>query len=206
MLTDGSLTVGFGRHLYPRGGSTAATTARRTSSRSFGATATRERFGKVARATRCERAISSDSSPGRAGAPAIPASANASCVRADLEDGLVTEREAREVYGLGRLLSTIRAMQLDASTLPALARGCAILAPAAGATRRSAPRVRSRPVEDHGPVPLVDLDELPDEALDHALRRRGRADRRRSRRSRAATRAGACARWSRPCGTGRSSR
>jgi DUF917 family protein len=56
-------------------------------------------------------------------------------------------------------------MQLDASTLPALARGCAILGAGGGGDTEIGLLASLQAVEDHGPVPLVDLDELPDEAL-----------------------------------------
>ena len=56
-------------------------------------------------------------------------------------------------------------MQLDASTLPALARGCAILGAGGGGDTEIGLLASLQAVEDFGPVPLVDLDELPDEAL-----------------------------------------
>ena len=56
-------------------------------------------------------------------------------------------------------------MELDASTLPALARGCAILGAGGGGDTEIGLLASLQAVEDHGAVPLVDLDELDDEAL-----------------------------------------
>jgi DUF917 family protein len=54
---------------------------------------------------------------------------------------------------------------LDASTLPALARGCAILGAGGGGDTQVGLLAALQAVEDHGPVRLVDLEELPDDGL-----------------------------------------
>jgi DUF917 family protein len=56
-------------------------------------------------------------------------------------------------------------MLLDASTLPALARGCAILGAGGGGDPQVGLLAALQAVEDHGPVALVDLEELPDDGL-----------------------------------------
>ncbi len=56
-------------------------------------------------------------------------------------------------------------MQLDPETLPALARGCAVLGAGGGGDTNVGLLMALQAVQDHGPVPLVDLDELPDDAL-----------------------------------------
>ncbi len=56
-------------------------------------------------------------------------------------------------------------MLLDASTLPALARGCAILGAGGGGDTQVGLLAALQAVEDHGPVRLVDLDELPEDGL-----------------------------------------
>jgi hypothetical protein len=56
-------------------------------------------------------------------------------------------------------------MQLDASNLPALARGCAILGAGGGGDTHYGLLMAFQAVEEHGPVPVVDLDEFPDDAL-----------------------------------------
>lgn len=56
-------------------------------------------------------------------------------------------------------------MELDASNLPALARGCAILGAGGGGDTEIGLAASLQATEDHGPVQLVDLEELPDEAL-----------------------------------------
>ena len=56
-------------------------------------------------------------------------------------------------------------MRLDPSTLPALARGCAILGAGGGGDTEVGLLAALQAVEDHGPVPLVGLEELPDEGL-----------------------------------------
>jgi hypothetical protein len=56
-------------------------------------------------------------------------------------------------------------MELDASTLPALARGCAILGAGGGGDTEIGLLASLQAVGDHGPVPLVDLEDLPDDDL-----------------------------------------
>lgn len=56
-------------------------------------------------------------------------------------------------------------MQLDERNLPALARGCAILGAGGGGDTAVGLLMALQAVQDHGPVPVVDLDDLPDEAL-----------------------------------------
>lgn len=56
-------------------------------------------------------------------------------------------------------------MLLDASTLPALARGCAILGAGGGGDTQVGLLAALQAVEDHGAVPLVDLDDLPDDGF-----------------------------------------
>jgi DUF917 family protein len=54
---------------------------------------------------------------------------------------------------------------LDTSTLPALARGCAILGAGGGGDTQVGLLAALQAIEDHGPVPLVGLDDLPDDGL-----------------------------------------
>ena len=54
---------------------------------------------------------------------------------------------------------------LDPDSLRALARGCAVLGAGGGGDTYLALLQALQATEDHGPVPLVDLDELPDESL-----------------------------------------
>src|SRR5918994_1788021 len=56
-------------------------------------------------------------------------------------------------------------MLLDASTLPALARGCAILGAGGGGDTQVGLLAALQAVEDHGAVPLVDLEDLPVDGL-----------------------------------------
>lgn len=56
-------------------------------------------------------------------------------------------------------------MQLDEKTLPHLARGCAVLGAGGGGSSRTGLMAALQAVEDTGPVELVDLDNLPDDAL-----------------------------------------
>jgi uncharacterized protein len=56
-------------------------------------------------------------------------------------------------------------MLLDASTLPSLARGCAILGAGGGGDTAVGLLAGLQAVEDFGPVPLVDLEELPEDGL-----------------------------------------
>ena len=58
-----------------------------------------------------------------------------------------------------------RIAQLDASNLPALARGCAILGAGGGGDTRVGLLMALQATEEFGPVPVVDLDDLPDDAL-----------------------------------------
>ena len=54
---------------------------------------------------------------------------------------------------------------LDPDSLRALSRGCAILGAGGGGDAHVTLLQALQATEDFGPVPLVDLDELPDEAL-----------------------------------------
>ena len=54
---------------------------------------------------------------------------------------------------------------LDPDALRALARGCAVLGAGGGGDSYVALLQVLQATEDFGPVPLVDLDELPDDAL-----------------------------------------
>jgi DUF917 family protein len=54
---------------------------------------------------------------------------------------------------------------LDSDTLRALARGCAVLGAGGGGDTYLTLLQALQATEDHGPVPLVDLDELPDDSL-----------------------------------------
>lgn len=56
-------------------------------------------------------------------------------------------------------------MLLDASSLPALARGCATLGAAGGGDTQVGLPAALQAVEDRGAVPLVDLEDLPDDGL-----------------------------------------
>jgi uncharacterized protein len=56
-------------------------------------------------------------------------------------------------------------VDLDTSNLPALARGCAILGAGGGGDTHVGLLASLQAVEDHGPVPLVGLDDLPDDGL-----------------------------------------
>ena len=56
-------------------------------------------------------------------------------------------------------------MRLDASNLPALARGCAILGAGGGGDTHFGLLMSLQAVKEYGPVPVVDLDDLPDDAL-----------------------------------------
>lgn len=58
-----------------------------------------------------------------------------------------------------------RPERLDASNLPALARGCAILGTGGGGDTHYGLLMALQAVEDHGPVPLVDLDDIPEDGL-----------------------------------------
>ncbi|MBI2237211.1 MAG: DUF917 domain-containing protein [Actinobacteria bacterium] len=56
-------------------------------------------------------------------------------------------------------------VQLDETALPALARGCAILGAGGGGDTSVGLLMALQATQDFGPVPLVDLDDLPDDAL-----------------------------------------
>jgi uncharacterized protein len=56
-------------------------------------------------------------------------------------------------------------VRLDASNLPAFARGCAILGAGGGGDTHYGLLMARQAVEEFGPVPVVDLDDLPDDAL-----------------------------------------
>lgn len=55
--------------------------------------------------------------------------------------------------------------QVDASNIDALALGCAVLGAGGGGDTSVGRLMALQAVEDYGPVPLVDLDDLPDDAL-----------------------------------------
>src|ERR1700745_3834633 len=54
---------------------------------------------------------------------------------------------------------------LDPDSLRALSRGCAVLGAGGGGDTYIALLQALQATEDHGPAPLVDLDELPDDSL-----------------------------------------
>jgi uncharacterized protein len=56
-------------------------------------------------------------------------------------------------------------MLLDAGNLPDLARGCAVLGTGGGGDPQTGLLMSLQAVEEHGPVPLVDLDDLPEDGL-----------------------------------------
>jgi len=58
-----------------------------------------------------------------------------------------------------------RVTQLDASNLPALARGCAILGTGGGGDPDVGLLMALQAIEEFGPVTVVDLDDLPDDGL-----------------------------------------
>ena len=58
-----------------------------------------------------------------------------------------------------------RVTQLDASNLPALATGCAILGTGGGGDPDVGLLMALQAMEEHGPVELVDLDDLPDDGV-----------------------------------------
>ncbi len=64
-----------------------------------------------------------------------------------------------------RSLALIMKRLLDPSSLRALARGCAVLGAGGGGDTYIGVLQALQATEDYGPVPLVDLDELPDDAL-----------------------------------------
>ena len=99
MLTDGIQTVGFGRHLFPPWGVDGGDDGSPNYVEVVRVDGARERFGKVARHPLHEgdlvRLVT-----GTGGGAGDPLERERDRVRADLEDGIVTEREARDVYGL----------------------------------------------------------------------------------------------------------
>jgi uncharacterized protein len=56
-------------------------------------------------------------------------------------------------------------MHIDADVLPALARGCSVLGAGGGGDVYTGTLAATQAIEEHGPVPVLDLDELPDEGL-----------------------------------------
>lgn len=56
-------------------------------------------------------------------------------------------------------------MELEATTISALARGCAVLGAGGGGDTHIGELMVLQAIGDHGPVPLVDLDDLPDDGL-----------------------------------------
>jgi DUF917 family protein len=56
-------------------------------------------------------------------------------------------------------------MQVDADNLPDLARGCSVLGAGGGGDTRVAMLASLQAIEEHGPVEVVDLDDLPDDGL-----------------------------------------
>ncbi|MEX2203665.1 MAG: hydantoinase B/oxoprolinase family protein [Actinomycetota bacterium] len=99
MLSDGSLTVGFGRHRYPPWGMDGGHDGSPNYVEVVRADGTTERFGKAARYPLRNgdlvRLVT-----GTGGGVGTPKDRERERIRADVEDGIVTEREAREVYGL----------------------------------------------------------------------------------------------------------
>ncbi|SET19475.1 hypothetical protein SAMN05421811_102336 [Nonomuraea wenchangensis] len=56
-------------------------------------------------------------------------------------------------------------MSIDVSDIPALARGCAVLGTGGGGDVRTGSLAAVRAIREYGPVPLVNLADLPDDAL-----------------------------------------
>jgi N-methylhydantoinase B len=100
MLSDGSLTVGFGRHRYPPWGMDGGHDGSPNYVEVIRADGTAERFGKAARYPLRQgdlvRLVT-----GSGGGVGAPRERERDLVLADLDDGVVTDREARDVYGLG---------------------------------------------------------------------------------------------------------
>jgi N-methylhydantoinase B len=98
MLSDGSLTVGFGRHLAPPWGTAGGRDGSPNYVEVVGADGTTDRFGKVARrplqAGDLVRLVT-----GTGGGYGDPRERERDEVEADLADGIITERDAREIYG-----------------------------------------------------------------------------------------------------------
>jgi N-methylhydantoinase B len=99
MLSDGSLTVGFGRHRYPPWGLGGGRDGSPNLIEVVRADGSTDRFGKVARYPLREgdlvRLIT-----GTGGGIGDPRERERELVRRDLADGIVTEVEARDTYGL----------------------------------------------------------------------------------------------------------
>ncbi|HYG72954.1 MAG TPA: hydantoinase B/oxoprolinase family protein [Actinomycetota bacterium] len=99
MLSDGSLTVGFGRNRYPPWGMDGGRDGSPNHVEVVRADGTREGFGKAARFPLREgdlvRLIT-----GTGGGVGDPRERERERVRTDLADGIITDREAREAYGL----------------------------------------------------------------------------------------------------------
>jgi N-methylhydantoinase B len=98
MLSDGSLTVGFGRHRYPPWGVDGGQDGSPNYVEVVRADGSSERFGKAARYPLREgdlvRLVT-----GTGGGVGDPRQRERKLIIADLEDGIVTEREARGIYG-----------------------------------------------------------------------------------------------------------
>lgn len=56
-------------------------------------------------------------------------------------------------------------MLIDADVLPALARGCSVLGAGGGGDVYTGTLASRQAIERHGPVPVIDLDDLPDDGL-----------------------------------------
>jgi N-methylhydantoinase B len=99
MLSDGSLTVGFGRNRFAPWGMDGGLDGSPNYVEVVRPDGTRDRFSKASRYPLREgdlvRLVT-----GTGGGVGDPRERERDLVRADLADGLVTEREARDVYGL----------------------------------------------------------------------------------------------------------
>jgi DUF917 family protein len=62
-------------------------------------------------------------------------------------------------------LTTMGAVELTLADLPALASGCAVLGAGGGGDTHVGRLFAEQAIEEHGPVPVVDLDDLPDDGL-----------------------------------------
>jgi uncharacterized protein len=56
-------------------------------------------------------------------------------------------------------------MEIDAQILPALARGCSVLGAGGGGDVYTGLLAAQQAIEEHGPVPVVELDDLPDDEM-----------------------------------------
>lgn len=99
MLSDGSLTVGFGRHVAPPWGTAGGRDGSPNYVEVVGADGATDRFGKAARrplrAGDLVRLVT-----GTGGGYGDPRERDRDDVEADLADGIITERDAHKVYGL----------------------------------------------------------------------------------------------------------